>query len=138
MGPPTKFCGSAGGSRASRKFFTAQKCTKIEIFGQNSAGRAGDWFWYVVSARKSSTIMFSDPKNFTWCSGALRLHMNGSKTDHISKNSKNRQKKLHFYIEKYVFQMTSKCMVCNFFALTELKNKINYQSHPHDCFFWAI
>ena len=61
--------------------------------------------------------------------------MNGSKTDHISKNSKNCQKKLHFYIEKFVLQMTSKCMVCNFFVLRELKNKVNNQLHVQDGFY---
>ena len=54
----------SGGSRPSQKSSTAQKWAKIDVFGQNSAGRAGDSFSHVVSALKCSTIMFCVLQNF--------------------------------------------------------------------------
>jgi len=59
--------------------------------------------------------MFCEPKNFIRCSGTLRPHMDGSKTDHFTKTSQNCKKKPNFYIERNVFQMCSKCKIFVFF-----------------------
>ena len=61
---------------------------KIVVFGQNSAGRAGDSYSGVVSALKWSTIMFCEPQNFIRWSGALRPYMNGLKTNNFTKIAK--------------------------------------------------
>ena len=54
----------SGGSRPSQKSSTARKWAKIDVFGQNSAGRAGDSFLHVVLALKCSTMIFCNPKKF--------------------------------------------------------------------------
>ena len=55
---------ASGRSRPPQKAFIAQKWTKINVFGQNSAGGVGGSFSRVVSAFKTLTVVFCNPKKF--------------------------------------------------------------------------
>ena len=127
----------SGGSRPSKKSLTAQKWAKIEVFDQKSAGRAGDSFRHVVSACKTSTIMFCDSKNFYTMlrrppaiNGLLKngpFHQNKPK---LLKNPK-------FYIEYNVLQMCSKYIIF-FFNSKEAKYKIKHHCYILDAFLCKL
>ena len=68
MGPPKKFCGSAGGSPAAhgrpKSLLLPKNGPKSTFLDKIRPGERGTHFSHVVSALKCSTMMFCNPKKF--------------------------------------------------------------------------
>ena len=95
------FCGSAGGSPAAHGRQQRSSLTKNELKSRDfDKIRPGVWrthFRMQFQLGSYRTVHFVISKTFIGCSGGLRPHMRGSKTEHVFKNCKKRRKSLIFF-----------------------------------------
>ncbi len=91
IGLVKKICGTSGGSSAAlgrpKKFPLPKNELKSLVFDKNWPGVWRNHFRMQLQLGSYTKMHFVSPKNFLGCSGGLRPHMGGSKTNHFARNS---------------------------------------------------